>query len=373
MEYKELVDGVIASSLDHPQVGGDWIISKRTLRGGLQQGVELIVVNNGKVQFNVIVTRGMSVYRLQCGEVSLGWDSPVRQIVHPQFVDLSSDGGLGWLGGFNEMMVRCGAEFAGHPGEDEGRMLTLHGRVGNIPATEVAVIIDDEPPHRIRVRGRVDESMFKFGRFELWTEVSTVPGSNSIQFHDELTNLSEYKREYQMIYHANFGRPILEAGAQFVAPVQALWPLDDYAAQDLEAYQGYLGPTADFGEQVYCMELAADDEGLTSTLLHNSAESMGVHVRHQTASLPFFNLWKNTDTESDGYVTGLEPSTGFPFNRSLERKMGRVPVLAAGQSVTFQVEIVALENSQQVSAVQDTIESIQADVEPRIHSDPPVV
>ena len=27
----------------------------------------------------------------------------------------------------------------------------------------------------------------------------------------------------------------------------------------------------------------------------------------------------------DGYVTGIEPATGFPFNRMVERKYGRVP------------------------------------------------
>jgi hypothetical protein len=48
--------------------------------------------------------------------VRLGWDSPVKEVVHPQFINLQSRGGLGWLEGFNEWMVRCGLEWAGHPG-----------------------------------------------------------------------------------------------------------------------------------------------------------------------------------------------------------------------------------------------------------------
>ena len=95
-------------------------------------------------------------------------------------MELNDYGGLGWLAGFNEMMVRCGVAWAGHPGEDDGQMLTLHGRIGNIPASEVTISVDDHAPFRIRVKGKVEEKMFKFGVFELWTEVSTIPGSSEI-------------------------------------------------------------------------------------------------------------------------------------------------------------------------------------------------
>ena len=42
--------------------------------------------------------------------------------------------------------VRCGVAFAGHPAEEQegGHLLTLHGRIGNIPASEVEVVVDAE-------------------------------------------------------------------------------------------------------------------------------------------------------------------------------------------------------------------------------------
>ena len=58
----------------------------------------------------------MSVYEV--AEMFDWAESPVEEIVHPKYIDLESRGGLGWLEGFNEWMVRCGLEFAGHPGED---------------------------------------------------------------------------------------------------------------------------------------------------------------------------------------------------------------------------------------------------------------
>ena len=196
-----------------------WSVRKRTLHGGRQEGSEEIEVDNGVLSFTVLPTRGMSIGRVDAGKaLPLGWRSPIREAVNPVHVDLQDFNGLGWLTGFGEWLVRCGVAFAGHPGKDGDQLLTLHGRIGNIPASEVTVEVDEAYPHTIRVRGRVDECMFKFADWELWTEVATEPGSDKLRVHDVLVNRSSYEREYQIIYHTNFGPPILEAGATFEAP-----------------------------------------------------------------------------------------------------------------------------------------------------------
>src|SRR5262245_49798362 len=56
-------------------------VKKVALRGGKQDGVDLITVDNGKLKFSVIPTRGMSILRVESGDVRLGWDSPVKEVV----------------------------------------------------------------------------------------------------------------------------------------------------------------------------------------------------------------------------------------------------------------------------------------------------
>ena len=56
--------------------------------------------------------------------------------------DVGGRGGLGWLEGFNELVTRCGYEWVGHPGVDNGEPLSLHGRISNIPASRVVLTID---------------------------------------------------------------------------------------------------------------------------------------------------------------------------------------------------------------------------------------
>jgi hypothetical protein len=346
-----------------------WSVIQTTLHGGKQEGVELITVDNGALQITVIPTRGLGVLRVVAGDVRLGWDSPVKEVVHPQYVNLPTRGGLGWLEGFNEWLVRCGLEYAGHPGKDkfinnvgdEAEMdLTLHGRIGNIPASEVEVAIDRAPPHRIRVRGRVDERCFYGPKLELTTEISTEPGSLTFRIEDTLANRGAYDQEFQVIYHANYGPPLLEKNARFVSAVQRVTPLNAHAAKGVQGYERYVGPTPGFVEQVYCLHPYADASGRTKILLQNAQGNRAVTMAFAIAQLPYVTLWKNTTALEEGYVTGLEPGTGFPFNRRMERKFGRVPKLKAGEARPFVIDYAVLADAQAVAGAVAEIDRIRA-------------
>ena len=254
-------------------------------------------------------------------------------------------------------MARCGYEFAGHPGEDGERLLTLHGKASNLPASKVEVFMDDDG--RIHVKGRVEEQMFKFAQLELVTDISTGIGSNSIRFDDVLTNRGANDQEFEVIYHSNYGEPLLEKGAKFVAPIAKVTPFDERAAEELSDYQVYYGPTKGYGETVYCMELNAGSDGKTITMLHNAAGDRGVALTYGIASLPYFTLWKNTDVGEKGYVTGLEPATGYPYNRAVERERGRVKTLGPGESRKFEIEVEVLLDAAAVKRTADAIKKIQ--------------
>ena len=279
-----------------------WSVRKQTLRGGKQDGVELIVIDNGKLVITVVPTRGMGLLSVTSGDVRLGWDSPVKEVVHPRHVNLQSRGGLGWLEGFNEFLCRCGLESNGHPGTDkfvnnvgdEATMeLTLHGKIANIPASEVEVVIDREAPHRIRVRGRVDERMFYGPKLELWTEVSTEPGSAAFRVSDVVTNRGAAEQEFQMLYHANFGPPLLGEGSTFVGAVERVVPFNAHAAKGRETFARYAGPELGFVEQVYCLYPLAGTDGRTTAMLQNKAKDRAVSVAFSTKELPYLTLsWR---------------------------------------------------------------------------------
>jgi hypothetical protein len=361
------------------KTAAQWFVQKHTLHGGKQEGVDVIVVNNGKLTFTVVPTRGMNVLRVESGDIRLGWDSPVKEVVHPQFINLQSRGGLGWLEGFNEWMARCGLEWAGHPGKDkfinntgdEAEMdLTLHGKIGNIPASEVEVVIDRQPAPRIRIRGRVDERMFYGPKLELWTEISTEPGADTFRIEDAVTNHSAYEQEFQIIYHANYAAPLLEGGSRFVAAAREVRPFNAHAAKSLNKFAEYVAPTKGFVEQVYGIIPFADNKNRTTVMLRNAAGDKAVSMSYSIEQLPYFTLWKNTTAMEEGYVTGLEPGTGFPANRSIERQAGRVPKLKPGETRRFAIDVGIHAGKQSVEQTAAAIAKLQAGRQTQLNPQP---
>ncbi len=322
----------------------DWTVTKDVLRGGRQEGVDRIVVDNGVLSFTIIPTRGMDIWDARCGDVRLGWDSPVKEVVHPQFVNLSDRGGLGWLEGFGAWMCRCGLASNGAPGVDNvvtntGSIapvqLGLHGKISYVPARHVSVAVGPGEKPEIKVTGVVDETMMYGTQLRMTTEITTTIGSKSLTIRDTITNLGASRQEFELLYHANYGPTILEGGAEVVAPAVRVTPRDPRAAEGgMRSWHLYDPPTPGYVEQVYFLALKGNDLGETEVLLKNAAGSRGASIRFSLHELPHLTIWKNTAATGDGYVTGIEPATNFPNNRQFERENGRVPTLEGGASFT---------------------------------------
>jgi len=375
--YKETA--LIAGGDVTPDCPVPWSVRKSVLHGGRQEGVEVIDVDNGKLRFTVVPTRGMSVYQVAMGDLRLGWDSPVRGLVHPKYINLNARQGLGWLEGFNEWMVRCGLEFFGAPGTDEfidntGKKstmdLTLHGKIGNTPASMVEVTVERQAPYRIAVRGKVEEAALHGPKLELWTEISTTPGAGAFQISDRITNRSAVEQEFGILYHSNYGPPLMEEGAKFFGPARQVTPINEHAAQDVSNYHVYRAPQAGFAEQVYCLRLWADPNDRTMVMLRNTAGDKAVSMAFSIKELPFFTLWKNAAAGEDGYVTGMEPGTGFPRNRAIERQFGRVPKLGPHESRSFTIDFALFAGKDQVLAAGDEIARIWAGRRTQIDTSP---
>jgi hypothetical protein len=347
-----------------------WSVGKRTLRGGLRDGVDLIHVHNGALSYAILPTRGMGLWRGDYHGHPLGWHPPVLGPVHPHHVEANDRGGLGWLNGFDEWLCRCGLSSNGPPGQDGGRPLTLHGRIANLPAHHVEVRVSLDPPYELSVLGQVDEAALFFGHLRLTTTYTTVPGSNRVVIHDVVENRSASPAEMQLLYHCNIGPPFLEAGSRVVAPVREMAPLTARAAEGIDTFETYAGPTPGFAEQVYAYDLLADAAGRTLALLYNAAADRGCCLRFNHRELPCFTVWKNCLPLEEGYVTGLEPATNFPNFKTFERGQGRVRQLPPGGRWEAKWSIEVFDSASGVSAALAEVATLQAQARATIHRTP---
>jgi len=356
-----------------------WAIRKRTLRGGLRDGVDVIEVHNGDLSYTILPTRGMGLWRGEYRGNFLGWRSPVQGPVHPRHVNVADRNGLGWLQGFDEWLCRCGLSFNGPPGEDVYRdqtgqeqrnPLTLHGRIANMPAHYTEVRVNLDPPHELMVTGVVDEAMLFAPHLRLTATCTTIPGSNRIVIHDVVENRGGQPADLQLLYHCNVGGPFLEAGSRVLLPIREVWPINARAAEGLNTLETYAGPVAGFAEQVYCCDLLPDSTGKTLAMLYNKAVDRALVLRMNHQELPCFTVWKNTAALEDGYVTGLEPALNYPNFKTVEREQGRVKVLPPGGKWQCVWSIEVLDTHDGIGAVQKEIATLQAHGKAVVHREP---
>jgi hypothetical protein len=319
---------------------GGLAVRATRLRGGLREGVLQVELVAGSTRVVVLPDRGLGIWKMHVGAVELGWRSPVAGPVHPRFVPLAEPSGLGWLDGFDELVARCGLVSNGAPDFDaSGRLMHgLHGRIANLPAHDVAVMLDDTAG-TVHLTGTVDETRFLCHALRMTTTLTLHAATPRVAWTDTVENLSDRPTTMQMLYHVNFGPPLVGAGAEVVVPLAELAPRDAAAVADVPTWNRYAGPQPGRGEQVHFMRLEPDTQGRATALLVAADRTRAASLSWRTAELPCFTLWKNQGGLADGYVTGLEPGTNYPNPRSFEETQGRVLTLAAHASVSFDLAI----------------------------------
>jgi galactose mutarotase-like enzyme len=350
-----------------PVQGGRFQLNFQRLVGGKSDGVDVLEVDTGAIRVLIIPTRGMGLWKAflvqdETKEIGqeIGWQSPVAGPVHPSLVPIQDASGIGWLEGFDELLVRCGLESNGAPEFNPNGTVKhpLHGRIANLPASQLSVSVDPQSGV-LEVTGTVFESRFLVHSLELRVTYRFEVNCRTIGITDVVTNRSGNPSTMQLLYHINVGQRILEAGSKCVAALTELAPRDQHASKAIDRWDQYDGPVSGFQEQVYFAKPQSNNRGWTTAMLQDSTGSSGIAVRYDTRTIPYFTLWKNTAAVEDGYVTGLEPATGFPNTKSFESHSSRTVKLTAGESRSFSLQLEPLALSTDVDRVQREIDAIR--------------
>jgi hypothetical protein len=106
--------------------------------------------------------------------------------------------------------MTCGLMQVGSPNEDEGEQLGLHGRVHHTPAKQVAAVSEwSEDEFNMTVSGVMDDTSIFGGQLRLSRKISSRLGVNEIVIRDEVRNMGFKRCPHMILYHFNFGFPLL--------------------------------------------------------------------------------------------------------------------------------------------------------------------
>ncbi len=314
------------------------------LTDGKAEGVRAIDVSTGTgFSFTVLPGRGMDIPFASHNGRAIGFFSGTG-ITAPAYY---AEPGLEWRRTFYAgLLTTCGIANAGAPSVDQGKPFGLHGRIANAAAENLCVDQDwDGDEFVISLKGTLRECEAMCENLTLTRRIETRLGRAGLRIHDTVRNRGFSPQPLMLLYHFNYGFPLLGPGTRVVGPIRRSVARDEEARKDrgVEECLTFAEPVPGYAEKVFFHTLAADRDGRTFISLLNrdagAGQPLGIVMRWSLRELPSLTEWKMI--AQGFYVVGLEPGTMAPIGRGPLRERGELPLIEGQQQkeVTIDFEV----------------------------------
>ena len=291
---------------------------------------EARVRTGGGLDFVVHIDRGFDLGPATLHGTNLTWHSPMG-LVHPHAFQ---DSAHGWARRFpGGLLTTCGLDNVGPP--SGGR--PAHGRWSSTPARLVAAeTLWRDGRYVLELVGEVRGAELFGDDLVLTRTIRTEYGATALTVHDQIENRGHRKGPLLLVYHCNFGYPLLDEG-DTLSVRSRVTPRDAEAARGIARRHTISAPQAGYREQVFHHDVEIDERGLATVGLVNPRRGLAAYLRYEKASLPHLTEWRQLGEGE--YVLGLEPGTCFVLGFEEEDRLGRVRQLEPGEAVHTELEI----------------------------------
>ena len=312
-------------------------IRRAVLEDGKGRNMRVMEISNGSgLNFTVYPDRGLDIGEASFKGIPLAWMTPNGPVA-PAFYEAE---GLNWLRSWSGgLLTGCGLMNVGGPNHSGGETHGLHGRLSHTPAGQVNSTSkwNSDGVYELKVDGDIRVSRV-FGKNLLMNRsIRTAMGDNSIEIEDTVTNEGFRTTPFMLLYHMNFGFPLLDENCYLEAVEHKVTPQNAIAAAGFRDWKSAEPPSEDFIEQVFYHEIPADDSGMASISMINPDNHLKLTVAYRTAELPYLAQWKMMGRGE--YVMGLEPANCFPEGQENFEKRGLLKMLAPGETVSTRVRV----------------------------------
>jgi len=345
------------------QVGGVRLVE---LSDSVERGVRAALVRTGQLNFLVAIDRALDIVNADYKGIPLAFISPTG-IVAPSFYEPE---GLGWVRGFpGGLLTTCGLTYAGAPTVDQGEQLGLHGRISYAPAKlHYAGGYWKGEDYIIALEGETKEARIFGTNLTIRRRLEVKLGEKRITIHDKVTNEGWDKQPLMILYHMNFGFPILDANSKMVSTSHLYFPRDSEAKAGAEKFNEFQNPTKGFNEKVYIHDLLTDKDGYAYSAIINEKllKGLGAYIKIRKKDLPRLIEWKMMGEGT--FVLGMEPTNGFVMGRDKDRALGTLQYIEPQEEREFFVETGVLEG-EEIKAYEEMVNGITKKAKPKMVQD----
>ena len=296
------------------------------------------VRTGGGLSYTVLPDRGMDIPFAEYKGVPLNFLSKTG-VVHPAyFNDRGYEYARGFFGG---LLSTCGLTYMGEACIDGGIELGKHGRINNTPAESSGYSLSwDGDELLMAVSGSVRESSIAGENMVMRREIHSTAGAASIKISDTVENCGFRPEPMMMLYHFNFGFPLVSEDTSLYLPAHNTIPFPGESERLAGEYGCFSPPCENACDLVYYHILEKDPEGFGSAALFNprlGENGLGISLHYPMENLPVLVQWKSM--KYGDYVTAIEPSTGYVDGRAAARERSELTILEPDESRRFEIEL----------------------------------
>lgn len=283
----------------------------------------------------VLPDRGLDLGSVSFCGTPLGFLTPAAAAAPPSSAEPESFARRFGAG----LLTTCGLDQYGPANVDGDQQLPQHGRASELSATSLvttAAWVDDR--YRLEVAGRMRQWRL-FGEDLLWDRrIGIDLGGDTLTIRDSVTNAGTEAWPHMILYHVNFGYPLVNTGARISMPAGTApaEPRDDWAAQVLDGWAEFPAPRAGLPERVFVHRL--DPTGPGEITVTNDALGIEARLTVDPRALPTVFQW--VSARAGAYVLGIEPGNTPTINgRADARRLGVLPMLRPGETRFYAVDL----------------------------------
>lgn len=330
-------------------------INDYVMVSGFAHGIRATDIHNGPLSLTVCADKGMDFPYLSYKGMNIGYISP-SGLVGSTYYDGEGKGFLqGFFAGF---LTTCGLVNTGVAYDENGRHYGLHGRVNNIPAEEYAAkVVEENDRSYSVVSGKMREAVLYGEYMTLERQIVTECGKSEFSFVDHVVNRSFHSQQHMILYHFNFGYPLLDENVELLIPHISVKPQDGHSREKLDERLEFSKPTAGSRELSYFYKLCKDQNGQTFAGIYNHNLGFGVVLEFDGNVLDHFLQWKLM--KEGEYVLGLEPANATTLGAVQERNLGHVKYLEPGETRDYRFTVRILEDCEDLNRMRKRVEDLQ--------------
>ena len=338
-------------------------VKRYRLSEGRADGVDAVDVKTGTgLNYTVLPGRGMDIAWTEYKGVPISYMSNTG-VNHSSRYDSN---GMEWLSNFFAgLLTTCGFSNVGGPCENVHpvigkRTLGLHGKLTNIPASQVSTFEGWEgDKYVMSVSGKMRESCLHGENITLRRTIKSILGENKIILHDYIENESNRVQPCMLLYHMNLGYPVLSENSRLViaSDTEKMRFASDTAQKEKDIYSVFNEPVNGYAERCYFHQVKTDKDGNTHVMVVNDELELAVVFTYKPEQLTCLTEWKMLNEGE--YVLGIEPGTANPIGREKTEKEGKLKTLDIGETHQVDITIEIVDGKENIEKIEMQIKDIK--------------